>query len=69
MLTKEECDHILDVLRKTVGDEGAPIHPKHGWGGFLDVIEKQKKDRVRLIQRNGRTSLESRKLNKSPETL
>lgn len=69
MLTNEECDHILDVLRKTVGDEGAPIHPKHGWGGFLDVIDKHKKDRMNSIQPDGISSRECKKLNKTLESL
>ena len=68
MLTKEECDQILDMLRKTVGEEGAPIHPKHGWGGFLDVIEKHKKDR-QTIQRDPRTSRENDKTNRTQKSL
>jgi hypothetical protein len=68
MLTKEECDQILDMLRKTVGEEGAPIHPKHGWGGFLDVIEKHKKDR-QTIQRDSRTSREDDKTNRTQFSL
>jgi hypothetical protein len=68
MLTKEECDQILDMLRKTVGEEGAPIHPKHGWGGFLDVIEKHKKDR-QTIQRDSRTSREDDKTNRTQKSL
>lgn len=68
MLTKEECDQILDMLRKTVGEEGAPIHPKHGWGGFLDVIEKHKKDR-QTIQRDSRTSREDDKINRTQKSL
>lgn len=45
MLTLEECERVIDSLRSQFGDSGAPIHQRHGWGGFLDVLEKRGTDR------------------------
>jgi|LakMenEpi03Aug12_release.lakeMendotaPanAssembly.Ray.scaffolds.fasta_scaffold1640999_1 hypothetical protein len=45
MLTLEECERVIHSLRSQFGDSGAPIHQRHGWGGFLDVIEKRDQER------------------------
>jgi len=40
-MQKETIKRILDFIRNEVGQEGLPLHPKHGWGGFLDKLDKE----------------------------
>jgi len=40
-MESEKLQKVLKVLKEKAS-EGVPIHPKYGWGGFLDVLQDQK---------------------------
>ena len=37
----ERTTRIVTALRAVCEGRAAPMHPKYGWGGFLDALEKR----------------------------
>ena len=38
-IDESRTQKVIEALKGRVGADGVPLHPKYGWGGFLQVLD------------------------------